>query len=45
MPHRALIPQRLAEIWRAILDMDCIGIDGDYSDLGGFPIPPRSCLL
>jgi acyl carrier protein len=25
----------VAEIWRTVLNMDCVGIDDDYVDLGG----------
>jgi acyl carrier protein len=32
---RTATEQRLAEIWRAVLNMDCVGVDDDYSDLGG----------
>ncbi|MGA2215457.1 MAG: phosphopantetheine-binding protein [Bryobacteraceae bacterium] len=27
--------QRLAEIWRAVLSMDCVGVEDRYIDLGG----------
>jgi hypothetical protein len=27
--------RRLAEIWRTVLNMDCVGVEDDYSDLGG----------
>jgi hypothetical protein len=26
---------RLAEIWRTVLSMDCVGVEDDYTDLGG----------
>jgi acyl carrier protein len=32
---RTTIEQRLAEIWCVVLNMDCVGVDDDYSDLGG----------
>jgi acyl carrier protein len=32
---RTAIEQRLAEIWRAVLNMDCVGVNDDYTDLGG----------
>src|ERR1700726_4300519 len=27
--------KRLAEIWRMVLTMDCVGVDDSYNDLGG----------
>ncbi len=27
--------QRLTEIWRAVLSMDCVGVEDGYHDLGG----------
>jgi acyl carrier protein len=32
---RTATERRLTEIWCAVLNMDCIGIDDDYNDLGG----------
>ena len=32
---RTATEKRLAEIWCAVLNMDCVGIEDDYSDLGG----------
>lgn len=32
---RTSTEQRLAEIWRSSLNMDLVGIDDDYFDLGG----------
>jgi len=27
--------QQLAQIWRSVLSMDCVGVDDPYHDLGG----------
>jgi len=27
--------RRLAEIWRTVLTMDCVGVEDSYDDLGG----------
>jgi acyl carrier protein len=32
---RSPTEQRLAEIWRSVLSMDCVGIEDRYNDLGG----------
>ncbi len=32
---RTTTEQRLAEIWCAALNMDCVGVNDDYSHLGG----------
>jgi acyl carrier protein len=32
---RNLVEEVLAEIWRAALNMDCVGVEDDITDLGG----------
>jgi acyl carrier protein len=32
---RTLTEKRLAEIWRIVLSMDCVGVEDGYHDLGG----------
>jgi acyl carrier protein len=32
---RTTTERRLAEIWCAVLNMDCVGVDDDFTDLGG----------
>jgi acyl carrier protein len=32
---RTPIERRLAEIWSQVLDIDCVGINDNYLDLGG----------
>lgn len=32
---RSPIEEALAEIWREALNMDCVGIEDDFTDLGG----------
>ena len=35
IPPRNPVEEVLAEIWRTALNMDCVGVEDDYSDLGG----------
>jgi acyl carrier protein len=32
---RSITERRLADIWRTVLSMDCVGVDDGYQDLGG----------